>query len=334
MAGRARGSQGPLVRGLDRYRPVSHRAGVDRRSLGPVGGDRRLHRPPERGEEIDRPREALVAERDRLTAGYRALARGPGAGDVRREPRPGAPRRAAHAEPQLSHRAPPPHALLESHAHARRPPRGGRARARAGGPLLPQPLGGGSGALRRGQQLGAGQSRSPAPPARARRAPPRDRRGASRMGARAGARDGARAIGGIVSAQFGITMDTVRAWLASTPTRAPSGSSGVAASGGVAEGPARVVLHTDQLHEVRDGEILVCPATAPGGRRCSARSCGRIGRRRRDVARGDPLPRVRHARGAGNRSRDAKDPHGRSRAGRWRRGRGRGSRPGRRGVTR
>ncbi|MGH3263719.1 MAG: PEP-utilizing enzyme, partial [Trebonia sp.] len=38
---------------------------------------------------------------------------------------------------------------------------------------------------------------------------------------------------------------------------------GVAASPGVVEGPARVVLSTDQIDEVRDGEILVCTATAP-----------------------------------------------------------------------
>jgi pyruvate,water dikinase len=69
-------------------------------------------------------------------------------------------------------------------------------------------------------------------------------------------------LGGILSAQFGITMDTVEAWLASTGGESDR-LQGVAASGGVAEGPARVVLRSDLLHEVRDGEVLVCPATAP-----------------------------------------------------------------------
>jgi pyruvate, water dikinase len=69
-------------------------------------------------------------------------------------------------------------------------------------------------------------------------------------------------IGGVVSAQFGITLDTVEQWLG------PRGEQdgvlrGVAASGGVAEGPARVVLSSDEIGEVRSGEILVCPSTAP-----------------------------------------------------------------------
>ena len=38
---------------------------------------------------------------------------------------------------------------------------------------------------------------------------------------------------------------------------------GIAASPGVAEGPARVITAVDQLDEVQTGEILVCPITAP-----------------------------------------------------------------------
>jgi pyruvate,water dikinase len=38
---------------------------------------------------------------------------------------------------------------------------------------------------------------------------------------------------------------------------------GIAASPGVAEGPARVITAVDQLDQVRAGEILVCPITAP-----------------------------------------------------------------------
>lgn len=69
-------------------------------------------------------------------------------------------------------------------------------------------------------------------------------------------------IGGVVSAQFGITLETVEQWLE------PAGEQdgllrGVAASGGAAEGRARVVLNSEQIGEVRDGEILVCPSTAP-----------------------------------------------------------------------
>ena len=37
----------------------------------------------------------------------------------------------------------------------------------------------------------------------------------------------------------------------------------MAASGGVAEGVARVVYGSEAIEEVQDGEILVCPATAP-----------------------------------------------------------------------
>lgn len=69
-------------------------------------------------------------------------------------------------------------------------------------------------------------------------------------------------LGGLLTAQFGITMDTVEQWLHGA---ADDGDelAGVGASPGIVEGPARVVLSTDQIDEVRDGEILVCTATAP-----------------------------------------------------------------------
>ena len=38
---------------------------------------------------------------------------------------------------------------------------------------------------------------------------------------------------------------------------------GVGASSGVVEGPARVLTDVNQIGEIRDGEILVCPVTAP-----------------------------------------------------------------------
>ncbi len=69
-------------------------------------------------------------------------------------------------------------------------------------------------------------------------------------------------IGGVVSAQFGITLETVEQWLA--PEAQHDGQlRGVAASSGVVEGRARVVLSSSQIGEVQDGEILVCPSTAP-----------------------------------------------------------------------
>ncbi len=71
-----------------------------------------------------------------------------------------------------------------------------------------------------------------------------------------------KAIGGVVSAQFGITLETVEQWLEPSPDRDRE-LRGVAASGGVAEGVARVVYGSEAIGDVQDGEILVCPATAP-----------------------------------------------------------------------
>ncbi|GAA5040837.1 pyruvate,water dikinase [Thermocatellispora tengchongensis] len=61
---------------------------------------------------------------------------------------------------------------------------------------------------------------------------------------------------------WGITPEAVQDWLGV----ADSGERvlrGVAASPGRAVGRARVILDPEQLHEVRDGEILVCRITAP-----------------------------------------------------------------------
>ena len=60
---------------------------------------------------------------------------------------------------------------------------------------------------------------------------------------------------------WGITSDSVRQWLGGA--QADGGLSGFAASPGVAEGPARVILSADRIGELRDGEILVAPLTAP-----------------------------------------------------------------------
>jgi pyruvate, water dikinase len=64
---------------------------------------------------------------------------------------------------------------------------------------------------------------------------------------------------------WGITAETIQAW-----ARAAAGAgldereiSGYAASPGVVEGTARVVRDVNEIGQVREGEILVCPVTAP-----------------------------------------------------------------------
>jgi pyruvate, water dikinase len=61
---------------------------------------------------------------------------------------------------------------------------------------------------------------------------------------------------------WGITSDSVKQWLGSSEG-GDGGLKGFAASPGVAEGPARVIFSADQIGEVREGEILVAPLTAP-----------------------------------------------------------------------
>ncbi len=63
---------------------------------------------------------------------------------------------------------------------------------------------------------------------------------------------------------WGITTDSIQAWL--HPKDSADGTndlSGFPGSPGVAEGPARVITSVEQLSEVQDGEILVCPTTTP-----------------------------------------------------------------------
>jgi pyruvate,water dikinase len=60
---------------------------------------------------------------------------------------------------------------------------------------------------------------------------------------------------------WGVTSDSVRQWLGGAD--AAEGLSGFAASPGVAEGPARVILTADGVGELQDGEVLVAPLTAP-----------------------------------------------------------------------
>jgi pyruvate,water dikinase len=62
---------------------------------------------------------------------------------------------------------------------------------------------------------------------------------------------------------WGITSDSVAAWL-NTGSDSDDGSlNGFAASPGLVEGPARVIFSADQIGEIQDGEILVAPLTAP-----------------------------------------------------------------------
>ena len=60
---------------------------------------------------------------------------------------------------------------------------------------------------------------------------------------------------------WGITSDSVEGWL--NPGGEDGAITGMAASPGVAEGPARVVFSAEDIGDVKDGEILVAPITAP-----------------------------------------------------------------------
>ena len=62
---------------------------------------------------------------------------------------------------------------------------------------------------------------------------------------------------------WGITSDSVSAWLSSGDEAGDGSLSGFAASPGLVEGPARVIFSADQIGEIEDGEILVAPLTAP-----------------------------------------------------------------------
>jgi pyruvate,water dikinase len=66
---------------------------------------------------------------------------------------------------------------------------------------------------------------------------------------------------------WGITAETVEQWLSAQDGGDGEADSnelkGFAASPGIAEGPARVILTVAELDQVRTDEILVCPITAP-----------------------------------------------------------------------
>lgn len=61
---------------------------------------------------------------------------------------------------------------------------------------------------------------------------------------------------------WGITTEQVQQWLGSDSGN-KNELKGMAASGGVVEGKARVIFSPDQLNELEQGEILVAPVTAP-----------------------------------------------------------------------
>jgi pyruvate, water dikinase len=60
---------------------------------------------------------------------------------------------------------------------------------------------------------------------------------------------------------WGITSDSIQQWLGGADT--DGGLTGFAASPGVAEGPARVIMSADGIGDLLEGEILVAPLTAP-----------------------------------------------------------------------
>src|ERR1035437_6830849 len=64
---------------------------------------------------------------------------------------------------------------------------------------------------------------------------------------------------------YGITTEQVQQWLDSENGDGDGDGviTGMAASPGIVEGPARVITHADQLNEVQEGEILVATITAP-----------------------------------------------------------------------
>ena len=62
---------------------------------------------------------------------------------------------------------------------------------------------------------------------------------------------------------WGITEESIAQWLGAGSDDEPGELTGMAASPGVAEGPARVIASPAQIDQVRDGEILVAPLTAP-----------------------------------------------------------------------
>jgi pyruvate, water dikinase len=62
-----------------------------------------------------------------------------------------------------------------------------------------------------------------------------------------------------VNLLWGVTAERLRAWAGD----GEAGVTGYAASPGVVEGVARVVRDVNEIGTVQQGEVLVCPVTAP-----------------------------------------------------------------------
>ncbi|HUJ53721.1 MAG TPA: PEP-utilizing enzyme [Steroidobacteraceae bacterium] len=62
---------------------------------------------------------------------------------------------------------------------------------------------------------------------------------------------------------WGITADTLKAWSKPPTPEDARVLRGFAASSGVVEGVARVLKTVNEIGQIREGEILVCPVTAP-----------------------------------------------------------------------
>ena len=62
---------------------------------------------------------------------------------------------------------------------------------------------------------------------------------------------------------WGITAETLATWAATAASDAVSEIHGYAASRGIVEGTARVLRSVNDIGQIQDGEILVCPVTAP-----------------------------------------------------------------------
>jgi len=61
---------------------------------------------------------------------------------------------------------------------------------------------------------------------------------------------------------WGITGETITSW-ARAAEMPDDEISGFAASGGVVEGRARVLMNVNDIGQIQAGEVLVCPVTAP-----------------------------------------------------------------------
>ena len=209
----------------------------------------------------DRPTEALRAERDRIASSYRDLL---SSGEERaafdqmlglcRVVFPYVEDHKFYCEHWFT-------PVLRQDPRIRRAAGQVRGASRGRGRVPAAPHRGRPGAVRRHAGLGRGRpaaGRGPLPPHRGRAQA--DARGAARLVAAARAGPGARGAERPGRAHaLGRHPATIEAWL----QPAEGEIRGVGASSGVVEGPARVLTDVNQIGEVREGEILVCPVTAP-----------------------------------------------------------------------